>query len=189
MPEISELELEEFRLLRKRYGQDAIRESIRSLVCVRDDIDEPIRKCVAAFALLGCQPIWSCCGFDYKGQPLHKSHRYGRIFFILMNASHSESVFNRWGMDDWKLLKNEPGFSFHIDFKNIIPQWDTPSYIHYSETPAIHVQVLEEFLFGLSDEFMQEVTLEDTNLHYRTQFTYWQYPILEPWVIRKSDIM
>ena len=189
MPEISEAELEELRLLRKHYGQEAIQKSIRSLVCARDDVDEPIRKCVAAFALLGCQPIWSCCGYDYVGQPIHKSHQYGRIFFILLSPSRSSSVFDRFGMEDWKLLRNvaDLGFSFHLDFRNIIPQWDNVKSIHYPEAPVVQIHYLEKFLFSLSDEFMSEVMLEDTNLHYATQFTYWQYPILEPWVIKKVD--
>jgi hypothetical protein len=52
----------------------ASEETIQNL---EDDIDKPMKLIVGAAALIGAKPQWSCCGFNYDGQPAHKDHVYG----------------------------------------------------------------------------------------------------------------
>src|SRR3990167_10289827 len=92
MPELTEQEFQEYLNLRSLYSREKMLESVRSVRCLRDDIDQPIRNCVAYLALLGCNPVWSCCGFDYIGQPIHKSHEYGSSGFCLTDNEQTRRL-------------------------------------------------------------------------------------------------
>ena len=81
---ISDEDYKEYRTLQHNALFQQKLESVRGMKNLRDDIDVPIRKLVAMFALLGCTPLWSCCGFDYDGQPMHKTHEYGNIYSFII---------------------------------------------------------------------------------------------------------
>ncbi len=187
MPEITDEELAEYFMLKRHYGQDAIQESLSQLVSLEDDIDLPIKKCVMAFALLGCEPVWSCCGFDYQGQPFHKSHQYGRTYFILENE-RALPICRQFNLG-WRLYLEGKHLDFHVDFQNVIPQWHRPDSPHFHEPAVVHIQALENYLLSKASEFSDEITLADTNGEYKYRYVYWQYPVLQPWTIHKSDLL
>lgn len=196
MPEITEEQLQEYEWLRSKYKQETIRASLQSVTRLEDDIDEPIKKCVMALALLGCAPLWSCCGFDYAGQPIHKTHQTGRIYFILGEPSNTLPLFRTIQVSDmpfksqWHInATNKTATDLHLDFGNIIKQWDDGDSIHYSEQAVQIIAYFEDLLISLSDNFLSEVTLKDTNGQYKSGFPHWQYPPRQEWVIRKSDLI
>lgn len=192
--EISDQDYQEYLLLKKKYGQDAILESIRDTP-LEDDIDVPIKNCLMAFALLGCEPSWSCCGFDYFGQPIHKFHQYGRCYFVLRHVMRSLAVLHQAYVDQvpylgqWQFYIRNTGLDWHLDFKNVIPQWDDTQSIHYSEQAVVYTEYLERFLLGQSINFSDTATIEDTNASYHEIYSNWQYPTKESWTFTKEDLM
>lgn len=193
-------EYEEFKLLCQIYKRDSIRQSALSIRTLDEDIDAPIRMCVMALALLGCEPMWSCCGFDYAGQPLHKSHKYDRVGFALRDnfrvrwlteqleqtPLEFQDYANGWKFDYASHYGNENCYLVSdIHTGNIWPDRDS---IHYSEPGTIAIQLLEKFLLRLSHEFQDCVTLRDTNAEFKQRFQWWQYPAKSDWVIHKSDL-
>ena len=192
MAQISDSEYEEYLLLKSYHARQLALESIASL-SLEDDMDAPIKKCVMAFALLGCYPLWSCCGFDYVGQPIHKWHEYGRVFFILENRSESVLITQRFlgtsRSAGWALVDYGTLLDFHCDFTNAVPQWDSANCIHYYEPASFSIQFLESFLMALSPCFLEEVVLHDTNGRTKDYVATWQYPPRGDWIIRKSDLL
>ncbi len=185
MPKITDAEYEEYLYLKDAAERLEIFDSLGQITELEDDIDKPIKRCVAALALLGCEPSWSCCGFDYIGQPLHKHHQYGRIYFIL--GGPSERFIKPFcEITEWEYALDDK-VDFRIDVKNVIEQWDNARCIHYYEPFVCQIQHLETFLYRLSDSFSEEVVLRDTNGSFKKRIEHWQYPARTDWVIRKSD--
>src|SRR3990167_575278 len=89
---------EELTFLRSIYKRERILKSVKSITRLEDDIDEPLKTCVMALALLGCEPVWSCCGFDYAGQPIHKSHEHGRCGIRLRDNESGNAWPDRDGI-------------------------------------------------------------------------------------------
>ena len=185
----SEDEYEEYRNLKRQAERIQIFDSMQKVTNLEDDIDLPIKRCVAAFALLGCQPRWSCCGFDYVGQPLHKYHQYGRIYFILAHNPFSEQLCkNITESSSWEYTVCDNGtIDFRLDATNVIPQWNDPQCPHYHEPFAAYIQHLETYLYQLQDLFADQATLCDTNNIMTDVLPNWQYKPMEPWIIRKED--
>lgn len=195
MISITDQQYQEYTRLKDYYERQLRRESAES-ISLREDIDEPIRKCVMAFALLHCGPIWSCCGFDYVGQPIHKWHEYGRAFFILENNPCTTAVLDGFRSDTGWVTKNTDCkyIDFHVDFRRSVPQWDIPQWNdrhcpHYYEPAIKAIHELESHLMSLRDYFDScPVVLEDSNARYKKIFSQWQYPGKEPWVICRLDL-
>mgnify|MGYP001559825545 FL=1 len=194
-------EYEEFKQLRSIYKHDAIRQSALRIMYLEQDIDAPIKICVMALALLGCEPMWSCCGFDYAGQPLHKSHCYGtsgvalrdnpRTRWLTKQLEETRLEFQDYA-NAWRVAYTNHygdarcGLTSDTHTGNVWPHIDS---IHYSEPAAIAIQILETFLLGLSESFQDCVTLRDTNDEFHKRFSWWQYPAKADWLIRKSDLV
>jgi len=193
--EITEQDYQEYQHLKDVYKRELVYQSMDSIVNLSDDVDEPIKTCVMAFALLGCKPKWSCCGFDYRGQSFHKYHQYGRVFFILTYGTSTASVLNQFYSsgthysDKWKFDVRLPDIDFHVDLHNPVEQWRDPSCIHYSESGAVYIKFLEDFLMSLSSHFSDSVVLTDTNLTYNLSVPSWQYKGKTDWVITKEDLL
>jgi len=194
MVEITDAEWEELQALRLHHRRQLELEAVEGLT-LEADIDLPIRRCVAAFALLGCEPTWSCCGFDYVGQPIHKWHQYGRTFFILGGNSRTLAVvggFVEGGgrKEGWTAFYPTPvgTLDLHNDFVNVVPEWGYNPCFHYYEPAVIKIQLLESYLMSLKEFFADEVIIRDTNGLYRAEFAYWQYPPRGDWLIRKADL-
>lgn len=192
--EISDQDYQEYQHLKDVYRRELVYQSMDSAANLSDDIDEPIKTCVMAFALLGCNPKWSCCGFDYRGQPFHKYHQYGRVFFILTYGTSTASVLNRFYSselayrDKWKFDIRLPDVDFHADLHNPVEQWRKSDCIHYSESGAVYIKILEDFLMSMSFYFSDSVVLTDTNLAYNQSVPSWQYKGKSDWVITKSNL-
>lgn len=200
MPEISDQEYSEYTLMKNYYGRNAIQESINSITGLEQDIDLPIKRCVIMLSLLGLETMWSCCGFDYIGQPIHKFHQYDLTSFVIRYSPRAvwfRDVVEQRGMDfmnyanGWRI-----GYGEHYDRKLCYLTADTKTFnawpdrksIHYSESAVIAIANLEKFLESLSGEFLNEAVVVDTNGEFQQAYTWWQYPPRADWVIRKEDV-
>jgi len=159
------------------------------------------------FALLGCTPLWSCCGFDYDGQPMHKTHEYGNMYIrLLYNEQYrkiAQKLFDEKiiekkidsvldiSSDKWIILREN---QLYCDFDYVITKtsypWSMKSCIHYYEYAAIRICELEQAILKLfSNDFADSAILHDTNNMMKQSMNNWQYPILEDWIITKEEIM
>jgi len=197
--QITDSEYQEYQDLKAQANRIAIFSSLKEVSTLEDDVDLPIKKCVAYFALLGCEPMWSCCGFDYVGQPLHKSHQSGFPHIVIMQNAYSDSVVGKMAeyaktnpfLACWHSTEHRPDNMDCITIStNIIRPgglWNDKNCIHFSELGATYIGYLEEFLLSLKDCFASECVVKSTNATYQERFPNWQYPPKADWVIRKSD--
>lgn len=207
---ISDKDYNEYRILQHNALFQQKLESVRGMKNLKNDIDVPIRNLVAMFALLGCNPLWSCCGFDYDGQPLHKTHEYGNTYIRLLNNEQSRKIANilvikqviekqitsisEISSDKWVGRQLGGYIQLNCDFDYEINKtqypWSIKSCIHYCEYALIRIRELEQAILTLfSDDFADTAVLHDTNGKYKQHIYNWQYPILEDWIITKEDII
>ena len=195
---VTDEQFAEYTKLKRLAKKQKIWKSAKSVENLEDDIDIPIKLCVAMFALLGCEPAFSCCGFDYPGQYLHKSHQYGCAYFKFKPNPTSEDllkriVYHKEMNNQWKAYhENENAMFPGLVLQLYKPRhwWsDDINIIHHPENCIIYIKLLEEFLTQLHPYFFEEVILEDTNKSFLERFPDWQYPPKNDWIIHKSDIM
>lgn len=206
---ISDEDYKEYRVLQHNALFQQKLDSVRGMKNLKDDIDVPIRKLVAMFALLGCEPQWSCCGFDYDGQPMHKTHEYGDVYIALTNSERTLQVMATLinykiiklvrveepiTTNDWYVWRNAQLIIMRSDFDYFQTQsnypWTMHSCIHFSELATIQIYRLEQAILKLFNlEFLESEVLQDTNHQQKKHLYNWQYPTLEDWVVTKEDIL
>lgn len=192
MRTITDKQFDEYKLLKKWAKKQKVWESADSITSLKDDIDLPIRKSVAMLSLLGFSPLFSCCGFDYKGQPFHKSHQYGEPYIMVSLDKYSSKWIgeekSRDFINPWKIKKFVRG-SLLIVLKDgkFNPHWRKKDCIHFSEECVLCISTLERTLLTLKDSFANEALILDTNQNYsKNGVRHWQYPPKEPWLVRKD---
>ena len=203
---ISDEDYKEYRILQNNSIFQQKLDSVRGMKNLKYDIDLPIRRLVAMFALLGCEPIWSCCGFDYDGQPMHKSHEYGAVYIVLNKNEQTKRVIENlvmlnWvrpkdpdnGTSRWVCWQNDFWLYLQSDFdyewgKTQYP-WSLKSCLHYCEIGVIQINNLERVLENnFRNDFTDTVILHDSNKRQKERVSNWQYPLLEDWIITKNEI-
>lgn len=208
---ISDEDYNEYQILQHNALFQQKLDSVKALKNLRDDIDLPIRNLVAMFALLGCKPQYSCCGFNYDEQPMHKTHEYGNTYIRLSPIKQTTDVLKilseekiieskvvfdvrEISSDNWCVWLN-PNFAQLIsDFDYKISKdgypWANKSCIHFYEYAVVKITYLEDAMKKLFiDKFTDEVILVDTNKIIRLKTANWQYPELENWIIKKEEIL
>ena len=200
---ISNRDYKEYQVLLHNTVRQRKLDSVRGLDNLKYDIDAPMRNLVAMFALLGCEPIWSCCGFDYDGQPMHKTHEYGDVYITLKDLEctnllvdeliKKKVVFEKTNETDrWETWKVKKAIFLRSDFdyfhKEADYPWAIKSCLHYPELAIFRIKELEKVLFTARSLFKDEVVLSDTNKSYKEAYSSWQYPSLNAWVITPDDI-
>jgi len=202
---ISDNEYEELQILRNYYIREINKSSILSMRKLENDIDLPIKTIVGMFALLGCQPRFSCCGFDYDGQPIHKTHEYGNAYVMLQNNENTKRIINyflehkfiidtiektskwrTWTVDQDNVVFMALAFDWE-DSKRNYP-WTNKNCIHYAEKGVIGLYYLRKILYTLNELFLDDTIIKDTNSGYK-KVGYWQYPILDDWKVNKSELL
>jgi hypothetical protein len=198
---ITEAEFEELQYLRNLYKLETKLHSVKQLQCLENDIDAPIRSVVAMLALLGAETLWSCCGFDYAGQPSHKAHTYGYTYIVMRDTPEIVEFGRSFLVADipFQYYPNNWRFSSRPHYGDMICHlqvdiktgniWSDPEAIHYSEPGTIAIGLLKRFLFSLKDEFRANAVIGDFNEVYRQRYPDWQYPALKPWIINRSEII
>ncbi len=204
---VSDNEYTELQTLRSYCIREKNIESAKSMKMLENDIDLPIKTIVGMFALLGCQPLFSCCGFDYEGQPVHKTHEYGNAYINLRDNSNTKQVIDffisigffadtykrtsQWRT--WKIEQDKIVFvaqSFDWKDRKMGYPWTKENCIHYSEKGVIGLHELRKKLYyAFKDHFLSQITLRDTNQNHNKNLAYWQYPASEPWEINKDELL
>ena len=193
MKQISNKKYQEYEQLKKWRDLQEVRDSVHSVTKLEDDIDLPIRNVVALIALTGCTPLFSCCGFDYEGQHLHKCHQYGEPYVMIRADQRCNDVLGAvWTRLSGGFILNYRSNLVYLEqklpYRN--PHWDSPSCIHYSEESVIGLSRLEKSIITqLKDYMLDEVILTDTNSQNKKNNPHWQYPPKSDWVISKSAIL
>lgn len=184
MKTISENKYKEYLALKRWAKREKVYQSMTSTTKLEDDIDLPVKKCVAMFALLGFQPIFSCCGFDYHGQLYHKSHQYGEPYFMFSENEKSKSLI---GVKYGAWIGEKRHAILLIAKVKGNPHWRKKDCIHFSEECVISIGALERWLLSNTSIMVDTITLQDTNQNYKKSgIRHWQYEPKEPWIIRKD---
>jgi len=190
MKRISDKKYAEYLTLKKQKELQERDTSLTSVYNLEDDIDFPIRNSVAILALAGCSTMFSCCGFDYHGQPPYKAHQYGEPYIMMKADLETEKILGSMRARlayGWRLDKRNGLIFLELAHVNN-PHWSDPKAIHYSENLVIAINQLEQYLFhNLWDVLKDEVILEDTNKQHNKNLKYWQYPPRNPWVITQDS--
>ena len=200
---ISDQDYKEYQIMLHNVVRQHKLDSVRGLNNLKDDIDIPIRNIIVMLALLGCEPMWSCCGFDYDGQPIHKTHEYGGIYIMLRDTTQANKivfelmdkgvVFERNDKTDkWTTWKFQGAIylksNFNYFHKKTEYPWTMTSCLHYPELAMFKIKELEDILYSARESFNFEATISDTNIRYKDRFPNWQYPVLEDWIITLDDV-
>lgn len=188
---ITKDEYEEYKKLKEWAEKQKVYQSVNSVVALEDDIDLPIRRSVAMVALLRCTPIFSCCGFDYEGQPFHKSHQYREPYIKMATDIMCTKLYTNLGITlskyGWHFRVNGPETILELVLP-MNPHWNEDNCIHMSEECVIGIGNLEAILFTLKDEFAKEATIYDTNFVRRNVLRFWQYPPKQSWTVYKKNL-
>lgn len=157
-------------------------------------IDDPIKKCVVGMALLGFTPLMSCCGFEYKGEKVKKTHLLDKPYIYLdvdkvfESSGMCRNLLNLAKSANWKLNFSSPS-AYFIDFhglgwENNHP-WKTEGCPHRHEMPNISISQLEKAIEVWKDHFLPKVEIIDGNKKYTELFKlkYWQYEPTESWIV------
>jgi hypothetical protein len=191
MKEITEKQYDEYVSLRRWAKREKVWVSAKGITKLEDDVDLPIKKCVAMCALLGLEPLFSCCGFDYDGQPYHKSHQYGEPYIMFKSNPKTLSLLTyppNWKFG-WLMRKHVQNTILLVLKVEGNPHWRKKDCIHFAEELVISIAWLERFLSFQKDAFLDEIILCDTNQNYKKSgVRFWQYPPKEDWVIQKEMI-
>ena len=190
MKNISEKKYQEYLQLKIWAKREKVYQSLDSISSLENDIDLPIRKCVAMFALWGFEPLFSCCGFDYRGQPYHKSHQYGRPYFIFNYNDKSKWLIDCRFPNGWEAKTAQRKTKIFLELlAQGNPHWRKRECIHFSEECTLGIAWLEGWLLSNKLLFSDTVTLHDTNEKYKNNSVrYWQYEPKNPWIIEKQLI-
>ena len=199
MVTISQEEYAKYKRMEREVWRTEVQLARDACTRLEDDIDTPLKDVVAMLSLLGCRTIWSCCGFDYNGQPAHKFHEYGAVFvrMFLDQASMDLlcNVFTRCKLGDpWKIMtfyQGAPELQLKAQFAHDdhLKMWNDVVCPHYSEPAVMAIASLERALLGCRSHFAERVTVEDTNAEFRKMFSNWQYTPKESWTIERDALL
>ena len=157
---------------------------------LKDHIDDPIKKTVVGLSLLGFKTHMSCCGFNYKGSQVKKSHMTGKAYVYLDTKQIFESPDLKEKLCDlsmrsaWKVdvLGNE-----YVDFYG--PEWPkgepwgAKDTVHFYEKPLLNISALNKAIKIWEPSFQDYAYIRDGNHKYKELTTYWQYEPAERWFV------
>jgi len=209
MVEITQQEYEQYQAFLNNDLFYKKMESVKSAGSLERDIDAPIKNIVAMLALAGFEPIFSCCGFNYAGQPMHKTHNYGMVYVQMKangrNLRFIEKAQPFFRQKIWRgfHLKEDGVFGGKIYLWAPFEQqwanehgsrcgehpWKDKDCIHYPEYALFAIGALEKLLVDNDYLLIDKIVLHDANRNMKDKFRNWQYPVLEPWIIEKDAIL
>jgi len=162
---------------------------------LEDQIDLPIKKCIAMLNLLGLRTLWSCCGFDYKGQPKWKDHTHDNAY---ISIDFNSGINN---LNELLFIRSKSGWSLSIGDVSCKEAWllEAPSVfgeemwnkrdsIHFHERSNISIKNLETVLLGMAELMLDKVTITDENLTMKDIFEYWQHEPAKDWIIKRDEM-
>lgn len=157
-------------------------------------IDAPIKNCIMGLNLLGLTTKWSCCGFDYQGQPSFKSHVHGRPHVVVdyCNGKLLDRLVYIAMRSGWKLELSQVSCTnaWQLSSQSSLNQgsWARTDSAHFHEGPNTKIKSLEHALMSLWEYMNDLVVLRDQNHVMETIYEHWQYKGLDDWEIKKVDL-
>lgn len=157
---------------------------------LEDHIDEPIKKVVVGLALLGFHPVMSCCGFNYKGEKVAKTHLINKPYVYLdtkyLEAFHDSLLMRLAFGSGWTIDFNPKGNRF-VDFWsrtwNKGHPWEESKCPHQPEGCILAINSLEQCIEKSRSKFQEWFNIVDGNSIYINEFKlkHWQYAPTDPW--------
>jgi hypothetical protein len=169
---------------------------------LRDQIDAPILKTVAGLNLMGLKTVFSCCGFNYKGQSDWKCHLMGKPY-VFLDYSDPKEFMNNLGEYKLFILSLHTGWRFNfaggsqsfIDFYSLDDRtdthpWKNPNSVHFHETAVMAIarlnKEIEAFLKSRLS-LIDTVTITDGNKKWQQSTSFWQFPPAADWTVTKEE--
>jgi hypothetical protein len=158
---------------------------------LKDHIDDPIKKTVVGLSLLGFKTHMSCCGFEYKGSQVKKSHLTGKAYVYL----DAEQVFASPELKErlcdlslrskWKFeaLSGGKYIDFYGEKWPETHPWVSKDAVHSYENAVLNIWTLNKAIEVWEDYFKDYAYIRDGNHKYKELTTYWQYEPAEPWYV------
>lgn len=164
---------------------------VETLDPLEDHVDEPIKKCVVGMALLGFQPLFSCCGFTYRGEKVKKDHIWGKPYIFLNHAIMSGplkallvdlSINTGWTIGN--IAPTIVDFYFYNNAANTPPSWKEKDSPHFHEPSVLAISRLEKQLEALKEHF-KPTEIKDGNVIWKEdlKIRHWQYPSCASWKV------
>ena len=171
---------------------------------LQDHIDAPIQKSIVGLALLGFTPVFSCCGFKYKGQdetpdvPKKFHFAFPPKPYIFLSIFEMQPNLKALLVDiafaaRWKMAFVGAGPSAFIDLYfegGFDPRhpWGQEGCIHRNEPEVLALKGLEETIQNYSKYFKDTAIVRDGNAIYKTDkgIKHWQYDPSPDWVVTKE---
>lgn len=167
---------------------------------LEDHIDAPIKKAVAGLALLGFNPIMSCCGFSYDNEAVPKTHLKKAYVYLSWSAAISKIPYEAFStalmtlsqVSDWTIAPVK-GFSdglivfdFYGNTWSSGHPWKRKEAVHNYEVFVLAITSLNKVIEKYEDIMLDLILLEDGNKHYEKLSKFWKYKSTEPWLITKE---
>ncbi len=159
---------------------------------LKNHIDEPIKKSVVGLALLGFTPIFSCCGFTYKGEVIRKDHFQNKSYIYLSYAAIQHDNDLKALLIDiayyasWNINHVGGGIiDFHCcGWKGDHP-WNVDGCLHKPEVNVIACNYLEKAISKYTHKFKESAEIRDGNDVWKKDMglKYWQYDTSKSWVV------
>lgn len=156
---------------------------------LEEHIDEPIKKCVVGLALLGYDPIFSCCGFSYKGEKIKKDHLdepYIYLDLSSMNQLQKSFILDLSKNAGWHITFAGPDI-LNLKGSCFGPYhpWSKKDSPHRYEQNVISIKALENFIESQIDKFNNQSTIKDGNKTYKNKYglKHWQYEESDDWTV------
>ena len=168
-----------------------------SVLSLEDDIDLPMKKVIAMLSLLDITTFFTCCGFNYNGQLMHKEHVYGN-WQVLMLADTKCMMLTKELVDSMKNPKFRPlieykyfgtSLTWIYGINSEIRNWDKPECPHSSEISVIITDEIEKFLMDKLNDMKDISVVYDFNDYMLKRYSNWQYPAKLPWTVSKQKLL
>lgn len=166
---------------------------------LEDHIDAPIKKAVAGLALLGLNPVMSCCGFSYENESVPKTHL--KKAYVYLSWSNDSIVpyeyfcallMNLSRVSDWTISpmrgykEGLMVFDFYGNTWTAGHPWEKKDAVHNYEVFVLAITALNGAIESFENKMVDSCLLEDGNKLYSEFSSFWKYKPTKPWRITKE---
>lgn len=152
-------------------------------------IDDPIKKTVVGLSLLGFTTYMSCCGFNYEGSQVKKTHLTGKTYVyldaeeIFASSDLKEKLCDLSLRSGWRfdLLAGQKYIDFYGEKWPENHAWANKDAVHFYEKAVLNIYALNKAIEIWQPKFKEYAYVRDGNHEYKALSTYWQYKPAESW--------
>ncbi len=162
---------------------------------LKDHIDEPMLKVVAGLNLLGFTTVMSCCGFEYKGEKVKKSHLPKPYVYLnskeVMESHHLREILCDLALkSSWVFYDHRVFIDFYAETWKDNHIWSKRESVHNYESYILSISALNKAILTRSSDFKDKARIWDGNNLYKEQVSvHWQYEPAEDWIVTKEEYL